>query len=247
MHNFRPGRLLLASLILFLASAQAQQPLNPEDDWLGAMRAGGIVNLGPGAFYTTDYLELTSSVTVRGQGMGVTSLWFASDGGDYGEQLTLLGSETGQTRFEFTGMDISYDLDLPTDLVVLWGNTHLILNGVSVNYAIDDDAYVMGESDLWRGSGLMLGDGASAHVNASTFYLNMTNGITAIGAERLVVTDSSFHDNWWAGIYVVETPLTASRNHFESNDVGIEIYGTASRVLAANTFSGQYSMDTYEE
>ena len=218
----------------------------PEDDWVEALRAGGHVELGPGVFETSEYVELNRSVTVTGQGSGFTSLWFASDGGEYGEQLALVAPESGRARFEFTGMDISQGSLAPSDLMAVWGDAHLVLTGVSLNFAFDEYDYYEDEWDVWMGSGLLLGAGASALVDSSEFHSNSSNGITALYAERLVVTNSSFHDNAWAGIYVMDTPLTASGNYFSMNDVGIEVYGTATRVLVANTFKEQITVDVYE-
>lgn len=246
MKNRRSRILLLIGLSGLLTLASAQQPLTPQDDWVAAIRAGGSVTLGPGAFHTTEFVELAQSVTVRGQGMGATSLWFASDGGSYGEHLVLLGGESGTTRYEFSDMDISNDSVVSADLIVLWGDTHLTLRRVSVNLAYDAD-YASGASDAWRGSGLLIGEDASALVDNCVFYANTANGIAAMTAERLVVQNCSFYENGWAGIYVVDTPLTASRNYFEMNDVGIEIYGDETRVLSLNTYRDQYTMDVYEQ
>ena len=237
---------LLAVLLQLSGAVLAQQPLSPEDDWVAALQAGGVVNLGPGAFLTNEYLELTNPVTIRGQGTGVTSLWFNSDGGEFGEQFVLLAPEHEAVRFEISDMDISYEGDKNTDLLVLWGDAHLSLTNVSVNYAVDAEAFAGEPSDFFRGSGLVLGKGATALVDSSVFYLNDTNGISAIGAARLVVTNSTFHENWWAGIYVLDTPVTVTRSHFESNDIGIQIHGAETRILSMNTFLSQYSQDTFE-
>mgnify|MGYP003788730591 CR=1 FL=1 len=240
-------RFSLMTLFALSAAVTAQQPLTPEDDWVSALRAGGNVVLGPGAFYTTEYVELSQSLDLSGQGAGVTSLWFASDGGEYGEQLVLLADIDQPVRFRLSNLDISYDGDEPTDLVVLWGPAHLTLDSVNVNYAFEDPDYLETGPEYFLGSGLLLGEHATALVVSSTFYTNGTNGITALWAERLVVSDSTFVDNWWAGVFVRGTPVTVTRSHFELNDVGIEIYGSEPRILSANTFLYQFSMDVYEE
>ncbi len=237
---------ILSLLLAVSVAVSAQNPLSPSDDWVGAMRQGGQVILGPGAFVTTDYVELTNSVTVRGQGVGVTSLWFDSDGGEFGEQLVLLAEGDTQVRFEFSDLDIAYGGDISTDLIVMWGPAQLSLSNASVSYAWEDADFLDTNPNFFRGSGLVLGEESTALVDSVTFYLNGSNGITANWGKRLVVSNSSFYDNWWSGIYVLDTPLTVSGSHFELNSVGIEIYGSATRILSQNTFVDQYFEDVYE-
>lgn len=239
------SKFLAAGAVALLGLAQAQQPLTPADDWLGALRAGGNVVLGAGAFYTTEPLELGNSVSVTGQGTGVTSLWLASDGGEYREQLALLQNPERMTRYEFTDMDISGDTTISSDLISIWGNAYLNLTRVSVNYSYDDYAYFDDNNIPWRGSGLLVGAGATVLVNDSIFYGNATNGITVAGAERLVVQGSTFQDNMWAGIMTVDSPITVTGNHFQGNDTGIEVYGVEPATIARNTFANQTSEDVF--
>lgn len=239
-----PGKWLIAILFAFTGLVQAQQPLTPDDDWVGALRAGGTVILGPGAFNTTEFVELTRSVSVRGQGMGLTSLWFNNSGGEYAEQLALLAGDQGPTRYEFSDLDISNISEVPSDLISVFGNVHLSLNRVSVNYAFEDLGYLSGTVDIWRGSGLWLGQDATGLIEGSIFYANTTHGITARDATRLVVQDSRFFNHLMSGISVINTPATIMRSHFEDNDVGIEIFGTQqTATLVGNTYLGQQTMD----
>lgn len=260
-------RLGLLALVLLLGTANAgrfnpaptpptPQPtptpsgvLTPEDDWVGAIRSGGTVRLGPGEFYTQEYIELFRDTSIVGAGPEDTIILLDSNGGDFGEQFVMLDNDgPNRVKYRMEGLEISYLGEAPSDLLVIWGTSDLTLDNVIVSYAWDDlEAYYDEEDGSWWGVGLVVGEAASAFVTNSQFLANGTHGIAVLGGERLTVSDSVFYMNWWSGIYVRDTPVTVTGSEFVSNEVGIEIYGTAPRTLSNNHFEEQEYMDIIEE
>ena len=239
-----PGPMLILTVLL-LQTALATT-LTPDDDWVAAIQAGGTVVLGPGEYSTDRVIEVTRSVTVTGAGHAETILLLESDGGDYREQFAVFAEEAVEVRAIISSLTFVHGSNHVSDLISVNGMAHVELRDVGVGLAFDDLQEMLEGNGNWWGCGVLVTPGASLVVEAGYFYGNV-HGICAVGAAQVSVAASSFVENVLSGLHVEDTPVTVDASHFEANNVGIEIYGTASRSLTGNTFAEQSFQDIIEE
>jgi hypothetical protein len=217
----------------------------PGDDLLGAVAtlpAGSTLVLGAGTHTLDDVLVLLSPITVRGSGVGTTTL--ESTAVDFG----VLAIANG--RVELKDLTLRHLGKSPANVVLAGPSVSLVATGVAISGGV-------AQEDGTGGAGILMydpqsrpgGTDTTLEVTDSELVENGSAGIVLTGGHVASIVSSTFRANGQCGLCFLEgSSGSVLRGTFSDNGVGVAATGTARPTLLDSTVTeGQVGVQASDE